>query len=56
MSMSLMLVCIDTRRRMQGIFGERERPNMSEEFSTSSDHAPHVQTSESDGLQVSRRL
>ena len=46
----------DTRRLMQGIFGERERTNMAEEFSTSSDHAPHFQTGESDCLQVSRRL
>ena len=41
---------------MQGIIGKRERANMTEEFSTSSDHVPHVQTGESDGLQVSRRL
>ena len=41
---------------MQGIFGEGERANMAEEFSISCNHVPHVQTGESDSLQVSRRL
>ena len=33
---------------------ERERANIAEEFSTSSDHAPDAETGESDGLQVKR--
>ena len=34
---------------MQGIFGERERANVAEEFSTSFDHAPDAETGESSG-------
>ena len=40
------------KRRMQGIFGEREGANMAEEFNTGSDHAPDVETGESEGLLI----
>ena len=38
-----------TRTRMQGIFGEWERANVAEEFSTSFDHTPDAETGESSG-------
>ena len=34
---------------MQGIFGERERANVAEEFSNSFDHVPDAETGESSG-------